>query len=58
MMKKIISIGDSIGVIIPHEFLTVLDLKEGNEVVITINLSGKKIVISKKEEKQNLSGID
>jgi putative addiction module antidote len=53
MAQKIISIGNSVGLIIPKSLLEKADLTSGSEVDVEVSPQGKGLVIIKKGDKRN-----
>lgn len=50
MIRKIIKIGDSVGVTLDKKMLSSVGLKTGSEVVVEPDKKGKRIVIRKRDE--------
>ena len=48
MLQKLIQIGNSTGIIIPNSLLNELNLKEGNQVIIEKDESGKFLTVANK----------
>lgn len=58
MHRKLCSIGNSQGVSIPREIINKLNLSVGTEVDITLDESGRRIILEPVKKKKYPKGID
>lgn len=58
MYRKLCSIGNSQGVSIPREMIEKLNLSVGTEVDITLDESGRRIILEPVKKKKYPKGID
>ncbi|MEW4131896.1 AbrB/MazE/SpoVT family DNA-binding domain-containing protein [Bacillus thuringiensis] len=49
MERKLRKIGNSMGLLLPKEMLTNMELKEGDEVEISYNIEKKEIILRNKK---------
>ena len=50
MKQKVIQIGNSLGVIIPREYIREVGLREGSQVYIEKDPNGKTLMVSQSED--------